>query len=318
VKGEIFCLESQKSVAEELEVLLKRHVFQEISIDRLEVSDNYSRRPGSRDHEYFRSFLKLFKASMIRVDDFAIVVTDGKGSWYYMGGYYSNEPYLLELFEDSIGAIFPAVAVMDRMVLMPYDVGDAFAKSRVFPWFVKPRDLGGVVLADFRHADSVTEAIRQVAVQIKNDVAKLCKRHMHLRKLQAPDFIELADLLSVNRRYLELHRAEIVPPSARLSSQIISGPVRMDVSSKVVLEVRYESKDPLPFVIVNVNAPTGTLSAPVAAALSFSGRRAAHRIEFDVVPKTRPFCPLEVLFTIDECHTTSAPFPLPMMLDVEA
>jgi hypothetical protein len=217
-------------------------------------------------------------------------------------------------------SIFPAVAIMNRMVLLPYGVGDAFEKTRVFPWFVKPRDLGGVVLADFRHSDSVADAIRQVGVQLKSDIAKLCKRHMLFRKILTPDFHELQQLLGVNLRYLELNRADLAAPSANLRSRIVSGAVRIGRTSKVVLEVHYESKALSGIsgsVIVKVNAPSGTLKAPVAATLDLSSGNGSRRIEFDVTPKTGPYCPLEVLYSIDETQAASAPFPLPLVLDVE-
>jgi hypothetical protein len=317
MNAQIFCLESQRPIAEEIKRLLERYVFDQISVDYLSISDDYSRSPSARDHENCRSFLRLFKASMISVDDFVIVVTDGKGRWYYMGGYYRNEPYLLELLQDAMTSIFPAVAIMNRMVLLPYGVGDAFEKTRVFPWFVKPRDLGGVVLADFRHSDSVADAIRQVGVQLKSDIAKLCKRHMLFRKILTPDFHELQQLLGVNLRYLELNRADLAAPSANLRSRIVSGAVRIGRTSKVVLEVHYESGAPSGIVIVKVNAPSGTLKAPVAATLDLSSGNGSRRIEFDVTPKTGPYCPLEVLYSIDETQAASAPFPLPLVLDVE-
>jgi hypothetical protein len=316
VDAQIFCLESQKRIAQDIEILLKRHVFDRMDVERLEISDDYSRSPGENDQTHCRRFLKLFKASMVRVDDFAIVVADGRGRWYYMGGCYNDEPYLLELFEDSMTSVFPAVAVMNRMVMMPHDVGDAFEKSRIFPWFVKPRDLGGVVLTDFRHPESVVEGIREVALQLKADVVRLCRRHMLARKIKTPDFLELALLLGINSRYLQLYEADIAAPRAELSSRIVSGPVRKGTSSSVVLEVQCGSEAPLGPVLVKVNAPSGTLKSPVAAMLDFTGGKQARQIEFKVIPKAQPYCPIEVLFTLDESVAPAAPFPLPLVLDV--
>src|SRR5579864_3283393 len=281
MNAQIFCLRSQKKIAEEIETLLKQHIFDEMRVFRLEISDDYCRSPGEHDHEYCRLFLKLFKASMIKVDDFAILVADGRGRWYYMGGSYQDEPYLLELFQQSMTSVFPAVAIMNRMVILPRDVGSAFEKSRVFPWFVKPRDLEGAVLTDFRHRDSLEEGIRQIGIQLRGDIAKLCKRHMLMRKIKTPDFTDLGLLLDVHPKYLELHRGDIVAPAANLIARVVSGPVRIGKPSKVHLEIHYESENPLPLLFVTVNAPSETLKSPVAATLTFSDGNAAPKlIEF--------------------------------------
>jgi hypothetical protein len=218
MNAQIFCLKSQKKIAEEIETLLKRHIFDEIRVSRLELSEN----PAEQDRQYCQSFLKLFKASMIKVDDFAILVADGKGRWYYMGGAYQDEPFLLELFQQSMTSLFPAVAIMNRMVMLPHNVGSAFERSRVFPWFVKPRDLDGAVLTDFRHGDAVAEGIRQVGAQLKSDIAKLCKRHMLMRKIKTPDFTDLGLLLDVHPKYLELHRSDILAPAVNLTARVVS------------------------------------------------------------------------------------------------
>jgi hypothetical protein len=317
MKAHIFSLRSQQKIAGEIETLLKEHIFDEISVLRFEISDDYCRNPGAHDHEHCRLFLKFFKASMIRVDDFAILVTDGRGRWYYMGGTYQNEPYLIELFQRSMASVFPAVAVMNRMVILPHDIASAFEKSRVFPWFVKPRDVEGAVLIDFRHRDGLVEGIRQIDIQLRRDIAKLCKRHMLMRRIKNPDFTDLGLLLEVNPNYLERHRSEIVAPSANVAAKLLSGPVQMGKPSKVRLEISYDYQEPLPLVFVKVNAPPETLRSPVARAMAFSSGQAEPKtIEFEVIARTKPYCPLEVLFGLDEEYRSSMSFPFPVVLDV--
>jgi hypothetical protein len=316
-KAHIYSLESQAQIAEDLGRLLKCHVYDQISVQQHFISNQYSRSPRPTDHENCRAFLKLFKASMISVDDFAIVVTDGQGRWYYMGDYYYNEPYLLELLQSAMTSLFPAVAIMNRMVLLPHDVGEAFEKSRVFPWFVRPRDLAGVALADFRHADSIEDAVRQVGAQLKNDIAKLCKRHMLFRKIASPDFHELERLLGVSKDYLERHRADLISPSANLRARIVSGAARLGKSSRIVLEVDYEPEHLSGTVIVKVTAPSGVLDLPVAATLDLSNGLRTQLLEFKVTTKTGPYCPLEVQYLMDDTLAVSAPFPLPLVLEVE-
>ena len=315
----IFCLKSQKTTADRVEARLRAHIFPEIRVERIEIDDQYGRQSDGEQHGRCKLFLGLFKASMIKVDDFAIVVSDGRGGWYYLGGAYNSEPYLLELFQQSMPSLFPSVAILNRMVIMPETVGEAFEKSRVFPWFVKPRDLEGVVLVDFQNLESVDVGMRQVATQLETDIAKLCKRHMLIRRIEKPDFTELGQLLSVAPEYFELHHDQILAPSARLTSRIVSGPAQLGTASRVVLEIRCESEYRPGSVRVQVKGPAGTLPKPVSKNLSLAaGKDDAQHVHFDVVPAVSPYCPLEVLLTIDDAQPVAPPFPIPLILDVQA
>jgi hypothetical protein len=318
MNAQIFALRSQKELASTIESLIRTYVWQGISMERLEISDDYNEHSGQTEHDRCKLFLRLFKASMVRIDDFAVVVADGRGRWYYMGARREKEPYLLELFQSSMSSVFPAVAVMDRMLILPHTIGDAFERSRAFPWFVKPRDLAGAILADFRNSASVEDAVRQAGEQLKTDIAKLCKRHMRIRRIAKPDFSELGTLLGIPTEYLETQRDQIAALTVDLKYEITSGPVKAGNEAQVTLEVRHEGDVDLGSVSVQVNAPYGVMKSPVRATLEFSGKVAARQIQFNVKPKTVPFCPLEVLFTLDESRPVATPFPIPILLDVEA
>ncbi len=86
MNGQIFYLTNQEAIARKIAALLRKHIFEEMRVDTLEFSDHYNKFSGQKEHERFRDFVSLFKASMIRVDDFAIVVLDGGGRWLYAGG----------------------------------------------------------------------------------------------------------------------------------------------------------------------------------------------------------------------------------------
>jgi hypothetical protein len=317
MNAQLFCLKSQQSAAVKIEALLRRYIFDSIEIERLEIGDDYGQHSSYKEHDHCRSFLSLFKASMIRVDDFSIAVADVSGRWYYMGGV--RERYQLELFHTSMKSVFPAVAIMGRMVMMPRKVGDAFEKSRLFPWFAKPRDLEGVVLADFQHPDLVEDAIRLVADQLRADVTKLCQRHMLFRNSRIPDFKELGQLLGVAPEYLERHREDIILPSVKLRCRLVSGPVKLDADSEVALEVSYDSSEPLGRVCLYVNGPFDVIETFIREVFEFpGGKHESRQVRFKIKPKTLPYCPLEALFTVDETRGVSAPFPIPLILDVQA
>ena len=323
--AKIFSLESQKDSCDEIESLLRRYVFEGIQVQRLSISDDYKEESESLEGIHCHWYLNLLKASMIKVDDFTIVVEDGQGNWWYWGsegygyGGHLNGAKFLKILRDSMSSVFPAVAIMDRMVMVPQGIHEAFDKSREFSWFLKPLELGGVLLVDFQNPESVLDGARQIGMRLKEEIGKLCARHMLARKIPRRDFDDLATLLNVNKKYLEQHQEEIFVSAVKLTPRIVSGPAPLESSSRVILEIQNESKNVLERVHVRVRAPFGVLKAPVVETLDFHvGEAGTRRIQFEVVPKASPYCPLEVFFALSEMNHVYSPFPIPVILDVSS
>jgi hypothetical protein len=318
----IFQLESQQHSCDEIESLLRRYVFEDIQVSRLTISDDYNENNSKLEDVHCWRYVNLLKACMVRVDDFSIVVADGQGNSWYMGGEgygygYQEGLKFLNIFHDSLPSAFPAVAIMGRMVMVPQGIHEAFEKSLEFSWFLKPLDLGGVLLVDFRDPESVREGTRQVGIRLKTEIGRLCARHMWARKIPSRDFDELAALLNIKRKYLEQNQDEILVPITKLTPKIVSGSAQLETPSRVVLEIQNESDTLLERVRVQVRAPFGVLQAPVVQTLDFpTGEAGIQRIQFEVVTKTSPYCPLEVFFAINETNQAYSPFPIPLILDV--
>jgi hypothetical protein len=323
MKAQIFGLNSQQELCRTIEYLLRDNVFRHIDLQRLTISDNYSRASSTEEHKACMAYIRLLKACMIKVEDFRIVVSDDRGNWCYMGGYYgevgSKAARDLKIFHDSMTSVFPAVAIMGRLVMVPTNIHEAFEESRDFPWFLTPLDLRGVALVDFQYPDLISEGVRQVSGQLKTEVVKLCRRYMLARRILKPDFKHLAKLLEIDELYLGQHQNEMRDPVTRLTPKIVSGPAQLGRKSLVVLEIRDESEREVERVHVQIRGPYNTLKHPVAETLDFSvaGGR-VRRLQFEVFPKASPYCPLEVLFDVDETAQMYGAFPIPMILDVSS
>jgi hypothetical protein len=318
MKAQIFHLKkSQDDLVSALKVLLAQHIYRGIDLEPLGIGADYNEHSDQIEHEYCNRFLSLFKASLIPADDLAILVEDGAGKSWYMGAYRpSNDRHFLRLFNSGMHKVFPAIAIMGRMVMMPREVGDAFDTSREFRWFVKPRDLEGVVLVDFQDPSSVEDGVRQVGEQIMLDIRKLCRRHMLFRNVKRPDFDELGTLLHVSRIYLEENRDRITAPGAEFVCEIVSGSAKRGADSEVVLKVSYHGEKSLGYVGLSVNAPFEVIRDPVKQALEFRRGKTETQVRFKVTPKTPPYCPLEAQFTMDETDAIAAG-SVPLILDVQ-
>jgi hypothetical protein len=228
-------------------------------------------------------------------------------------------PYL-KLPRELMSSVFPAVAVMDRMVMLPQGMHKVFDSPTGFSFFPRPLDLQGVLLVNFKDPRALREGVQKVAAQIKNEVAILCRQYMTVNGILQPDlgdFDDLAKLLNVRKNYFKQYQGEIFARSVKLTPKIVSGPAQLGKRSKVVLEVQNESEGALGIVSVQVNAPSDALEAPVVEYLDFSpGKEQTQTIEFEVCPRAPRYCPLAVLFVPSETFQTYTPFPIPLTLDV--
>lgn len=314
MNAQVFFLKKQMELYRQISPLLKRHIFDDesIEIDQLVIDDDYT------DTEQCQNYLTLLKAGMISTSDFNLMVEDAEGNWSYMGkGYQSSGgTKLLRLLRKSMPAVFPAVSVMDRMVMVPKGIHDELA-AESFTWMLKPLEMGGVLLVDFQDMDSVREAARQVGMHLRTVIAKLCRRHMLMNRSSSPNFDTLCELLKIEQKYFKKHEEEILASMVQLVPKIVSGPTQLGRPSRVILDIRNESEKELEHVRVQVRAPCTAMKVPVVKTLDFPASTAgAQRIQFEISPKAAPYCPLEVLFEISETSQLYAPFSASLILDV--
>jgi hypothetical protein len=322
MKAEIFYLKRDEALRKRLENTLRQQIYADLEVRRYPVPESYGVASPAEAHGILRLYLQRLRASMIRVEDFRIVIGDPPGRWCYMGyeGGYAGDPKgdnFLQISSESFGSIFPAIAVMDRMVMVPHAIHDAFDRSAKLPWLLRPLDLNGLSLVNFRQPEFVAEEISRLAGRLRSDITKLCARHAQARRIQRPDFRELSILLGVDEAYLTMHREHIKASLIRLTPKVLSGPVRVGTRSTVVLEVTEESENLLKRVRMQVRGPRGALPEPVAATLHFTSDTArSQRLRIEVTPATTPYCPLEVLFESDATSEVYTSFPVPLILDV--
>jgi hypothetical protein len=311
VNAQIFYLLGQEELYRSISPLLKRYIFgdESIEIDRHVIGDDYATERG-------QTYLRLLKASMISTHEFTLLVEDSEGGYQYMGYERSHRANLLRLHTKAVPAVFPALAIMDRMVMVPKGIHDALSAEN-FLWILKPLEMGGVLLVDFHDEDSVREAARQVGIYLRAEIANLCRRQMLIHKSSGPNFGILSKLLKIEGSYFEKHQKEVTASMVRLTPSIISGPARLRKPSRVTIEIRNESEKRLEHVRVEVRAPKNAMKVPVVRTLEFPpAGGAAAKIEFEISPRATPYCPLEVLFEVTEMSPWYAPPSAPLILDV--
>ncbi len=314
MKAQIFSLKGQVSLRRDIQDLLEDHLYRKIEVEHKIFDDE--ERDQDAVLETGRIYFRLLAASMVRVDDFSLEVEDTLGKWGYWGYTGERGEYFVRLGERLRTKVFPSVAVMDRMVMVPDGIHEAFDVPMGFSYLFRPLDLHGVLLVDFDDKKAVEDAIVTVAAQLGQEIVSIGRRHMYVRKIRTPDLVDLGELLHVAGDYLDRLKAEIVKPVPKLALDAVGQTVRLEAWSTVALEVRNESDYQLGAVRAQIRGPRNTIRGSFAQYLDFSSGDAEDRtLRFEVRAQAAPFCPLEVLFLSDDA-VQGFTFPIPLILDV--
>lgn len=313
MKAQIFSLKRQASLRRDIEDLLQENLYRKIEVkNRIVDKKDWDRRAGLK---IGRAYFRLLAASMVRVDDFSLEVENSLGRWGYWGYTGERGEYFVRLGDQMRAKVFPSVAIMDRMVMVPDGIHEAFDVPTGFSYLFRPLDLHGVLLVDFDDRKAIQDAVVKVADQLAREFVTIGRRHMYVRDIRTPDLADLSKLLHVAEDYLGRLEAEIIRPVPRLDLAVTGEPVRLDEWCPVTLEVRNASDHPLGAVRAQVRGPRNTMQGPMAQYLDFSGDAGDRTLRFEVRAQAAPFCPLEVMFLSDDI-AQGFTFPIPLILDV--
>jgi hypothetical protein len=309
LKAQIFYLKSQQKLRRDIASSLRRIFYADIEIEDAMYDDENE----AQIKKVGRSYLELMRASTVTVDGSFTIVEEHEERGYY---WYTDGKYMLRLPKELKTRVFPAVAIMDRMVMVPREIHQAFEVPTDFAYIFRPLDVRGVVLADFTDRQTIDHAVLRVAAQIRKEIVSIARRHMSSQGMRSPDLEELSQLLDLDTDFLEELTEEIIGPSHHLVTEVTSKSPRLKQDSPVTLSIRNESADPLGTVRVQIRAPSGVMEAPLVDYLDFSPGKDKHRvIEFVVQPQAAPFCPLEVLFILENVSDDPLP-PVALILNV--
>ena len=131
MKAVIFALEGQGELCRDIDNLLHRHFYERIQVEqRICKTDDR----GSIGNSGLELYLDLLKASTVRIGDFTLRVEQEPWKWGYIGD--KERDHFLQLLFNRRRYVFPGVAIMDRIVMVPQEVDKAFDVSEKFLVYV--------------------------------------------------------------------------------------------------------------------------------------------------------------------------------------
>ena len=169
-------------------------------------------------------------------------------------------------------------------------------------------------------------------IESKNkEIAKYCNRYMELKSSPYPDFEELSKLLNVKKRYLKklekhilinhVNESEKLINHLKITPKVLNEKIQANKESVVTIEFFKETEVTIEDVYIEIRAPHKSLEQEVfKKSLHFKKEtKESKKIYFEIIPKTKPFCPIEVRFNFNELihGNNPIPFPIPLLIEVE-
>jgi hypothetical protein len=315
MKTTLFILQGQLALAKKISTLLRDEIHRDIEIQTVDIDPKYDRHSGLDMDKRCRAYLSFLRASFMTSDPFEVVVmNDRESHWCYLGNLPEYADYCFELKHVQMTALFPAVAIMGRIVMLPEDFTQCLdVYPRTFLSLARPLDLGGVELVDYTTEGTIRHAVHRVALRLKQEWKNLCHRHMEFRRLLKPDFDELSRLLKVDAAILESNIS--FSPDVTLTASVVEGKAIEGTRSRVVIELRNEGGRALRNIRVRVRAPFSVMASSFSCVLDLVPPKGT-RLELELTPKVAPCCPVELFIDLGDDPLDLPSFPIPVLIDV--
>ena len=256
----IFELKGVPSKRERIEELFGKTLFPGVTVTREEFPPD----PGGRDQGW--RYLKLLQAAIPPEQGISLGLDEFSYSIYrvYIKAYFSMGPSYWSNTRGFSGgdllAFFPAVAVQDRMVLVPLGLRRSLVRSNeAFPAF-PALQAGGVLELDFDDENALRTAVRTVSERLNADFLKELQAYRSFQDLNSLSLQTLADDLNADLGYIQhlLKGDEHVFDRASYNSlewTITPEDLPMNRWTKVTLSLRNNSDQNVEKLLVHIRGP---------------------------------------------------------------
>jgi hypothetical protein len=338
MKAKIFYIKddnAQKEIVEDLKEYLRDILYGNMDIETHAIPANYNYGSEESAHQAMDTYIRLLRASMLKLNDFHVKIENSSGNWCYLGGEHSEYSSLytnnITLKENQVKAMFPALSLMNRMVLLPEGIDELFNDLHKdnFNFLFKPLDLEGISLIDFENRIRVSNMLTHLKNKLELEIAKYCNRYMELKNSPYPDYNVLSKLLNVKERYLtglekiilnQKSNSESLINYIKITPKVLNDSVKYKETSTVRLEFNKETEIPIDEVYIEIRAPFQTIENNIVkTSMKFSLETSETKIiEFPLTAQAKPFCPIEVRFRFNELvfGNNPIPFPIPLIINV--
>lgn len=314
----IFYLPEQFDLIESIRSLLRENVHPDLDVRPVEIDPKYGKDSDKDMHKRCREYVDFLRASLVTSDPFAVVIKNDLETWWcYMGlinSVAAPTGYCFELKNSEMTALFPALVLMNRIVMLPEQFDGAVNKHpRTFLSLTRPLNFSGLELVDYSSKLETRLAIGRIADQFRGELRSIIHRQKFVRRLHSPDYDELSSIVKEKASILRLH--DIPSSEIRIDARVEGRAVEGTPSPISVLVTNLGVRT-LKNVRVRVRAPKNALTSSVSVMASLEPPDAI-KVDFEIIAKVAPLCPLEIFVDLGEAPLEMPTFPIPVFVEVD-
>ncbi len=264
--------------------------------------------------ELGRQYVKLLQASIRPDKGFTLDITvlEHSGYRFYIYIYYAFAYHANKKFQEShLRVFFPAVAVRNRMALVPAGLGKELERdwNEQLTSPFKPLAMGGAAEVSFGDPSAVKEAVAQVAQTTRADLLQEIRAYASHHNAADIDPPTIARDLKIDVGYLQhLFATGGIEHAfhSQLACELAPTKVGFDRWTKMTLSVRNDSDVSLSQLEAKISGPVQI--RPARVRLDVPARSTAS-VQFSLKPTDRGDLLLEVVLALPDEQAFSSWLP---------
>lgn len=304
MNAEIFYLESQEELIPSLQESLRAHVYPRIAITLNKIQiPSHDRDPS----ELGRRYVKLLQASIPPEKGLKLgvsrLVTFGYRFYievYYVLTYAAFNYGGRTFGEHEFGYFFPAVAIRDRMVMIPAGLGERLERASETLSPFNPLGMGGVEEVDFQNEAGIKAAAARVGAQVRDDFTRELRAYARYQTGKEINLPQVAGDLGVDPGFI-YHALETETLESafyqKLTCQVDSDSVSLGRWNKLTLTARNDSDHDLANLQVELSGPVRVRPTRIRVNLP---AHSSTDVAVAVMPEDGGDFPVEIVFVLPD------------------
>lgn len=307
MKAEIFCLENDKDTAVMITQSLKRHVYPSIK-PNLRMIDTSRQAP-----QIAWRYIKLLQASIPPDKGIELGITELEhfGYQFYIKVFYAFKYSRTLRGSKGLHNFFPALAIRDRMVLVPKGLGILLEDEVKILSPFKALEAGGQTEVDFNDRRSLDLIMAQISQKVHTDFLQELQAYTSHTDFQQINFDQIAHDMDVDSEFLEyvLEKAKVNISSlySQIDCAIQPKKILFGRWTKANLTIINKSKVDIEDIAVKISGPVKVLPGDIRDTVLAQSH---HDIKISIMPEAKGEFPIEIAFILPKDNLLVGSLPM--------
>jgi hypothetical protein len=294
--AEIFFHPNDQGKLQEITDVLSRRVYPGINVTCKKTGHQMGEMWGGGSYKNACRYVQLLLASLSPDRELVLGAKEVSYGFYIYSSYFGqNRAFQAE----GARVLFPAVAVNDRMVLVPEKLVQALTASEGIPLF-KPLEWGGLLDIDFNQAEQLDQGAQKVGEALRIEAAQMVHKFAAFHPQTSFDLNEVAKALGFDQAFLGdalKHQAESHTFYGQLTCSLSRRDFAMNRWTRATLTIANASEVGLTKLIVDIRGPVRIRPERMETDVPALG---TSEIDIAIQPQEEGEFPLEVVLTLPD------------------